>query len=286
MPQDFSSTALAHSERALATVRTRPVNSRSMPAQAAVRSPLSRVLFPKLSVQEEAINSVEWAVLAAALVLGARLLSLIQASRGVDQAHRKLRDTLSREGLEGAEREAQGLGYRNPFGEIAGELLNAAQREAHSDGQRSEFVQRARSTVRGQWTRRIAQGRALDLFALVVGGVVVAFAPQALPTGPLFWSCGGAMPILLLGTFVARGQLLANLLRAADGLTETLIARPMLPSLSGSPIPCLWCGEATREALVDVVEPALAQPRARAMLCAFCGKLVASVEALEDESPS
>ncbi len=229
-------------------------------------------------MQEEAINSIEWAVLAAAFVLTARLVSLIGATRGVASAHSEVISALGNTNAEQVERKVRGIGYRNPYGEVASEILNAAYRESKDREQSREFVERAFATVESKWSRRTQQGRALDLVALVVGTGVVIFSPRALPTGPLFWSCGGAMPVLLLTTFFIRGQLLSNLLTSAVALKSALLSRPELPSLSDGPGPCLWCGHTTTLGSYTVTKQSDNTSRTvDAVLCETCGKFVANL---------
>ena len=232
-----------------------------------------------MSATPEAINSIEWAVLFAALVLSARLYSLIQASLGVDRAHAEVLEGLGKGNLTALERRTQGLGYQNPYGEIAAELINAAHREAKSEERRKEFVARAQQTMASRWRRRTRQGRLADLLTLFIGVIVVIYSRGLLWGGPLFWSCAGAMLVTLVATFAVRGLLLSNLLSSAEALRAALLNRSQLPSLSEGAHPCLWCGSKTKRCSY-VLRPIEAESESvvEMTVCTSCGKLVGTVD--------
>ncbi len=240
-----------------------------------------------MTATPEAINSIEWAVLFAALVLSARLYSLVQASLGVDRAHAQVLDGLSRGDLTALERRTRGLGYQNPYGEFAAELINAAHREGVDESKRREYVARALTTMIKRWARRTKQGRVTDILALGIGCIVVIYSRGLLPEGPLFWSCTGAMFVTLVATFGARGVLLSNLSTSGEGLKNALLNRPQLPSLTEGDHPCLWCGSSTLRAIYRVqrrgddetVDIEMSQ-------CDTCGKLVGTLDCDDDPESS
>ncbi len=232
-----------------------------------------------MTATPEAINSIEWAVLFSALVLSARLYTLIQASLGVDRAHRQVLDELSRGTASTLQKRTKGLGYQNPYGEFASALINASRREFDSEEERNASTKHALETMTARWTRRTKQGRITDVLALGIGMIVVFYSRGLLPEGPLFWSCAGAMFVTLFSTIGARGLLLSNLLSSAESLRRTLSTRPQLPSLSEGAQPCLWCNAPTRlmeyelrvPGEADSIETSVAQ-------CDHCGKLVTTVD--------
>lgn len=234
-------------------------------------------------VQPEAINSVEWAVLAATMVLSARLFALIRATRGVPQAHAQVTAAVAAGDWESLESQARGLGYRNPYGEVASELINAAARETDDDEKHKEFVTRAARTAARRVRRITQQGQGMDLTALAVAVGIITFSRETLPTGPLFWSLAGAILILLGSSLVVRSQLQASVLSSLESLRVTLVTRPRLPSLTGAILPCLWCGAKLREGafILEAADGSLKE-QVRATVCVECGKFVATVPS--DES--
>ena len=233
----------------------------------------------------ENIVSIELAVGAAAFVLGARLFALIQATRGVPDAHRQVVDTLSSGDLTVLESKARGLRYTNPYGELAGQLIEATRREAASPAQREERLDRSAGIARRRLMRRTQQGQAMDLVAVSVALGIAVFARSGLPAGPLFWSLAGAVMILLLSSIAARAQLQASVLDALEALRSALVARPQLPSLSDGPVDCFWCGERTDQRTYDILDPKSGdKERVLATICGACGKFVATIPADEPDS--
>lgn len=241
---------------------------------------------------DEAINPIEWAVLFAALVLSSRLYSLIRASRGVASAHRDVLDGLAQGDLGALERRTKGLGYQNPYGDIAGDLIKAAHREVDDQSRRKEFVARAYELATKRARRRTRQGQITDAVALVVGSIVVLYSRGLLPEGPLFWTSGGAMIAALMATFAARGLLLSNLLTSAEALKNSLLnraeapSRPELPSLSEGAHPCLWCRSKTERVPITITTTKTELcGEFEATICMSCGKLVTTLD-LEPEIPN
>ena len=234
---------------------------------------------------DEAINPIEWAVLFAALVLSSRLYSLIRAGRGVASAHRDVLDGLAQGDLSALERRTKGLGYQNPYGDIAGDLINAAYREVEDQSRSKEFVNRAYELATRRARRRTQQGQITDAVALVIGSIVVLYSRRLLPEGPLFWTCAGAMLAALMATFAARGLLLSNLHTSANALKSSLFNRLELPSRTGLPSlsegihPCLWCGSKT-ERVTITLEAAKTElsGEVEATICMSCGKLVTTLD--------
>ena len=197
------------------------------------------------------IVSLELAVGAAALVLGARLFSLIQATRGVPDAHNQILEAVAGGDIATLKTRTRGLGYQNPYGEVAEELIRAHQREV--DGKRkTDYVKRAGFLAEKRLIRRTQQAQALDLAALAIACGIVVFSRETLPAGPVFWSLGGAVIVLLMSSLVARAQLKASVLSSLDALRLTLEARPQLPSLSERDLPCFWCGGQTERDSFEV----------------------------------
>lgn len=224
------------------------------------------------------IISLELAVGAAAFVLGARLFSLIQATKGVPDAHRQILEAMAGGNFSALKTRTRGLGYKNPYGEVAEELIRAHQRDG--DGKkRTDHIKRAGFLAEKRLIRRTRQGQALDLAALAFACGIVVFSRKTLPAGPVFWSLGGAVVVMLLSSLVARAQLKASVLSSLAALRMTLEARPQLPSLSEENLPCFWCGGDTARASFEmrsvgsdtfsVVE---------ATSCLECGKLVTTLE--------
>lgn len=226
----------------------------------------------------ESILSIELAVGAAAFVLGARLLSLIQATRGVPDAHRQVVDALSAGDPEKLEKKAQGLDYLNPYGEGASYLIEASRREVKSANERVKLLDRVAAVAKRRIVRRTQQGQAMDVVALSVAVGIVAFARDGLPTGPLFWSLAGAVMILLLSTLVVRAQLRSNVVGSLEALRSVLVSRPRLPSLSDGPLDCFWCGERTSKRSYDVTDVETGdRERVLAAVCGACGKFVTTL---------
>lgn len=236
-------------------------------------------------MESESIVSIELAVGAAAFVLGARLFSLVQASRGVPDAHRLIVDALSAGDIRQLKSKTKGLGYRNPYGEVAARLIEAHEREATSPQERVEFLERAAGIAKRRIFRKTQQSQAMDLVALSVAIGIVAFARDGLPAGPLFWSLAGAVMLLLLFSIVARAQLRTNVVSSLDALRSVLIARPLLPSLSDGPMDCFWCGEKTEKRAFDITDvESGARDRVLAAICGNCGKFVTTVPLEELDS--
>lgn len=234
-------------------------------------------------MQGEGIVSIELAVGAAAFVLGARLFSLIQATRGVPDAHGQIVEALQSGDARQLQNKARGLVYTTPYADLASRLIETSQREGLDSDERAQALERAAKAARRQFVRRTQQGQALDLVALAVAMGIVAFARGGLPAGPVFWSLGGAVVILLLSSLVARAQLKASVLGTLESLRSTLVTRPQLPSLSDGPIDCFWCGARTRQVVFDVREKDTSEfTRVHASLCGECGKLVATLPLDED----
>jgi len=229
-------------------------------------------------VQSESINSIEIAVGAATFVLGTRLFSLIQATRGVPSAHRQVLADVASGDLGALENRARGIRYVNPYGEAASDLVNASQREGTPE-KRIEHLGRSALIAEKRIIRSTQQGQGMDIAALAVGCGILVFAREALPTGPLFWSLMGAMMILLLASVVARGALKLSILGSVEALRKTLVSRPQLPSFSGGPMPCLWCGGKTEQAPYTLSK--LNSPESETIQgtsCAECGKFVATLD--------
>lgn len=239
---------------------------------------------------QEAINPIEWAVLFAALVLSWRLYSLIRASTGVASTHRAVLERLAKSELSALERRVRGLGYHNPYGDLAHDLIQAAQLRIQGAGDREGSVDRAYLLATHRARRRTQQGHITDAVALIVGSTVVLYSRGILPEGPLFWSCAGAMLAALVATFAARGLLLSNLLTSAAALKSSLLARSQppsgagLPDLSSDACPCPWCGASTQHMQLSIKTADLAQ-QVEAVVCTSCGKLVATLD-LEPEIPN
>lgn len=236
-------------------------------------------------MQSENIVSIELAVGAAALVLGVRLFSLIQATRGVPEAHGLVVDALSDGDLELLRKKTHGLGYRNPYGEVASQLIEAHERDAASLQERAEFVERAAGVARRRVIRRTQQSQAMDLVALSIATGIVAFARDGLPAGPLFWSLALAVLALLMASIFARSQLQTSVLGSLDALRSVLMARPQLPSLSEGPLDCFWCGEKTEKRTFDIRDVQTdAHERVLAAVCGNCGKFVTTLPPDEVDS--
>lgn len=224
------------------------------------------------------IVSIELAVGAAAFVLGTRLFSLIQASRGVPDVHRQLLDAVASGDVQAIEKRARGLGYKNPYGEVAADVVSAHHRDGSSE-KRAEFVERAAQVAKKRVLRRTRQAQALDLAALAFACGIVVFSGETLPAGPLFWSLGGAVIVLLLSSLVARAQLKASVLGSLEALKEALATRQQLPSLSEANVPCFWCGEKTERGTFTVSSRDGARSdEVEATICHDCGKFVATLD--------
>jgi hypothetical protein len=223
------------------------------------------------------IVSLELAVGAAAFVLGTRLFSLIQATRGVPDAHNQILEAVAGGDSSTLQTRTRGVGYKNPYGEVAAELIRAHQRGG--DGKkRADHIKRAAFLAEKRLIRRTQQGQALDLAALAIACGIVVFSRKTLPAGPLFWSLGGAVVVLLLSSLAARAQLKASVLSSLNALRSTLVARPQLPSLSEENIPCFWCGEKTARGSFEVIAKANEKSSfVEATYCNSCGKFVTTL---------
>ena len=236
----------------------------------------------------ESIISIELAVASAVVVLSARLFAIIQATRGVPDAHRQVLEAVSSGDFGRLKSKARGLGYRNPYGEVASDLIEASEKGALQPDKRADFIDRAAKIAQRRLARKAQQGQAADLFAFTVAFGLMAFSRETLPTGPLFWSLGGAILILLLSSMVARGSLRASISSSLEALHATLVARPQFSSISDGPVDCFWCGETTAHSTYelrcidsdDIKE-------VEAAVCANCGKFVANLPLGDsDEEPS
>lgn len=236
-------------------------------------------------MKSENIVSIELAVGAAALVLGTRLFSLIRATRGVPEAHGLVVDALADGDLDQLRKKTQGLGYRNPYGEVAAQLIEAHERDATSPQERAEFIERAAGIARRRIIRRTQQSQAMDLVALSVATGIVAFARDGLPAGPIFWSLALVVLVLLVSSIAARSKLQTSVLGSLDALRMVLIARPQLPSLSDGPLDCFWCGEKTEKRTFDIADIQTGeQARVLAAVCGNCGKFVTTLPPDEIDS--
>ena len=236
-------------------------------------------------MQSESILTIDLAVGAAALVLGVRLYSLVQATRGVPAAHGLVVDALADGDLNQLRPKTHGLGYRNPYGEVAGLLIEAHERDVTSLQERAEFIERAAGVARRRVIRRTQQSQAMDLVALSVATGIVAFARDGLPTGPIFWSLALTVLLFLVSSIAARSQLQTSVLGSLDVLRTVLIARPQLPSLSDGPVECFWCGDKTEKRTFDINDIQTGeQARVLAAVCGNCGKFVTTLPAEELDS--
>lgn len=236
-------------------------------------------------MQSESVVSIELAVGAAALVLGVRLFSLVQATRGVPAAHGLVVDALTDGDLHQLRRKTHGLGYRNPYGEVASLLIEAHERDVASREERAGIIERAAVIARRRIIRRTQQSQAMDLVALSVASGIVAFARDGLPTSPIFWCLAVAVLLFLVSSIAARSQLQTSVLGSLDALRTVLIARPQLPSLSDGPLDCFWCGEKTEKRAFDIAEVETGeQARVLAAVCGNCGKFVTTLPAEELDS--
>lgn len=236
-------------------------------------------------MQSENIVSIELALGAAALVLGFRLFSLVQAARGVPEAHRLVVEALSDGDLELLRKKTHGLGYRNPYGDVASQLIEAHERDAASLQERAEFVERAAAVARRRFLRRMQQSQAMDLVALSIATGIVTFARDGLPAGPFFWSLAAAVLAFLVASIFARSRLQTSVIGSLDALRTVLIARPQLPSLSEGPLDCFWCSEKTERRTFDIRDVETnAHERVLAAVCGSCGKFVATLPADEIDS--
>lgn len=231
----------------------------------------------------EAINSIEWAVLFAALVLTARLYSIIQAIVGVQAVQGEVLKGLATLDSNALERRTRSLLYRNPYAELAAALVHAAQADLDRE-QRTFELGRTLQIAARRLKRRTNQGKLADLLALFIALIVVIYSRSLLLEGPLFWSCAGAMFVTLIATLATRALLLSQLLSNADALRTALIAQPPRPLPSptsdlpeGAP-PCHWCSSTTRRVNCQLLDDPTHATPLDATLCTVCGKLVATVE--------
>src|SRR5690606_38205022 len=111
-------------------------------------------------VQSEGIVSIELAVGAAAFVLGARLFSLIQATRGVHDAHSQILEALAAGDARQMEKRAKGLGYTTPYADLATKLIEASQREGLDSDARGQSLDRAAKYARRRFVRKTQQSQA------------------------------------------------------------------------------------------------------------------------------
>lgn len=229
----------------------------------------------------ETINSIEWAVLFAALVLTARLYSLIRATLGVAAVQREVLDGLSTSDPGAVERRTRGLRYLSPYADIARDLVHAAQRDTAGEGdeQGTEHpgLDRTHQAATRRFRRRTRQGGIADLLTLCIGAIVVIYSRNLLLQGPLFWSCSGAMFVTLVATFTTRRWLLIQVLTHAEALVKALSNRPQLPSLSEGSQPCLWCGSSTQRLSYELIDGQDVRTPISATTCNECGKLVATL---------
>ncbi len=224
------------------------------------------------------IVSIELVVGAATFVLGTRLISLIQATRSIPGAHAQVLEGVSGGDLQRLQSKARGLGYQNPYGDLASDVIRAGQSDARDADERRALISQADQKAQKSLARRTQQGQTMDLVALGVACGIVTFARDALPTGRLFWSLAGAIMILLLSTVAARGQLKASVAGALDSLRETLVSRPQLPSISDGPIDCFWCGARTEIGTYEIrAQDSDDVSEVEAALCPDCGKLVTTL---------
>ncbi|HXS18958.1 MAG TPA: hypothetical protein VN764_17280, partial [Polyangiaceae bacterium] len=229
----------------------------------------------------ETINSIEWAVLFAALVLTTRLYSLIRATLGVQTVQREVLDALAAQDPGAVERRTRDLRYLSPYADIARDLVHAAQKDQlggidHPPGDHGA-VERTRQAATRRFRRRTRQGSIADVLTLWIGAIVVIYSRNLLLEGPLFWSCSGAMFVTLVATFTTRRWLLTQVLTNTETLVKTLSNRPQLPSLSEGALPCLWCGNATQRLNYELVDEQGVSTPISATLCDDCGKLVTTL---------
>lgn len=235
------------------------------------------------------ILTIELVVGAATFVLGARLVSLVQAIRSIPGAHAQVLEGVSGGDLKRLRNKARGLGYQNPYGDLASDLISASQRETRDADERRELISNANRRAQKILSRRTQQGQTADLVALAIACGLVTFARDALPAGRLFWSLAGAIMILLLSTVAARGSLKSGVSAALDSLLETLMTRPALPSISDGPVDCFWCGARMELGTFEVrVQESEDFSEVEGALCPECGKLVTTLsleEPAESEDP-
>jgi len=229
----------------------------------------------------ETINSIEWAVLFAALVLTARLYSLIRATLGVQAVQREVLDGLSSSDPSTVERRTRDLRYLSPYADIARDLVHAAQkdRSGESDDPVAErlTLERTHQAATRRFRRRTRQGSIADLLTLCIGAIVVIYSRSLLLKGPLFWSCSGAMFVTLVATFTTRRWLLTQVTTNTAALVKALSNRSQLPSLSEGSLPCLWCGSATQRINYELVDNHGVRTPISAHTCNECGKLVTTL---------
>lgn len=231
----------------------------------------------------EGILSIELAVGAAVLVIIARLVSLVQATQAVPEAHAQLLAGFSAGNLKNLRLTARRLGTRTPYADLAQEVLRADQ-----DEDRGRSLQRATGVATRRIKRRTQQGQALDLVALAVLLGISVFSSEQLRTGPLFYGLSGALVVLLVLTLLARARLRHVTTRSLEQLRDAITAGPSLSAYSELKDECSQCGApATIKRVTVQVDGE--HHELPAVVCESCGALVATLpenRATDDTRPS
>ncbi|GEM_PF-3199989 len=232
----------------------------------------------------ESIVSLEFAVGAATCVLAFRLYSLIRATRGVPLAHLEMLEAIDNGNSTQLRQRARGIGYRNPYGESAAELISASEEGATDSKEHQALVARATQLAQRRVKKRAQQGHAADLVALAVVSGIMAFSRETLPTGPLFWSLGGAVLVFLSSSIVARGSLMKSVESSLDALRQALLARPQASTSEGA-LDCFSCGARTVQSTYEIrnLQTGTTE-KALGSACPQCGKMVAFLQ--EDTAAS
>lgn len=205
---------------------------------------------------EDAITSIEIALVFSVIVLGARTVALFHAAFHVPYVHGRLTSALDNQEPE-IGRLVRNLGFQSPYAEIAGGLIRSAR--AASDSELPKVLRSGAIRARALSRRRFSRGQALDLVALALAIGIAAFARDGLPTETLFWALGGALVTVLVLTLLARNRLQAAVSRSLEQLVENLAKRPSthLGPSSGPEPPD---------------DSTSASPAGRPALCPTCGR--------------
>lgn len=166
--------------------------------------------------------SIQFALWAAILLLGFRVVSLLRAENGVTDIHERLVGALGPRSSSTLRARIRRLGYQNPYAALALELLHARDL-APGDQSTLDFT---RDEVLDQLAHWAQRGHALDLVGTGVLSGLSLYGARALETGPLQWAAAGLAIVLLLSSVAARARLAKTMRARLLELHATFTERP------------------------------------------------------------
>ncbi|HSC85707.1 MAG TPA: hypothetical protein VLC09_00470 [Polyangiaceae bacterium] len=224
-------------------------------------------------MEGEELVTLELALGVAAALLAVRLWAFRRAEAALAAGVMRISQASAAGDARGLRSALRGLAGKVPFGDWSPDWLRALDSPAQSA--RQEALEKAQASSVRRVVRRAARGQALDLTALAVLAGLGAFANSAWPVSSWFWSLGGLLVVLLIGSVILRGALGHSVRSALETLRKLLGdegvgALPVGDRGDGARSTCERCGGAL-EARTVYVRQGDGDRALEASFCADCG---------------